>query len=96
MRWLLMAPVWLYRRLLSPFKPRCCRFVPTCSSYALEALRVHGAIVGSWLTLRRILRCHPFCEPGYDPVPGRRRQARADGITRSAPSRPATDRPPPG
>ncbi len=64
-----MLPVWLYRRCISPWKPACCRFHPTCSGYALEALRVHGALRGSWLTLRRLLRCQPFCEPGFDPVP---------------------------
>lgn len=69
MKWLLMLPVWLYRQLVSPWKPKTCRFHPTCSSYALEALRVHGALRGSWLVLRRLLRCHPFCEPGFDPVP---------------------------
>ena len=82
-----MAPVWLYQRLLSPLKPRCCRFHPTCSSYALEALRVHGAFYGSWLTLRRIVRCHPFCAPGYDPVPPRR------GAAPTEPTGSATDRP---
>lgn len=78
MRWLLMLPVHAYRRLISPLKPRCCRFDPTCSQYALDALRVHGALRGSWLTARRLLRCHPFCDPGYDPVPepGYRRRGR--------------------
>jgi len=71
-RWLLMLPVWLYQKLVSPLKPRTCRFHPSCSQYALEALRVHGALRGSWLTLRRLLRCHPLCEPGFDPVPPRR------------------------
>lgn len=66
---LLSIPVWLYRKLISPFKPATCRFEPSCSSYALEALRLHGAIRGTWLTARRICRCHPFCEAGYDPVP---------------------------
>jgi putative membrane protein insertion efficiency factor len=69
MRRLLMLPVWIYRRFLSPLKPRCCRFEPTCSQYALEALATHGSVRGLWLTVRRILRCHPFCEAGYDPVP---------------------------
>jgi len=68
-KWLLMLPVWLYRRCISPWKPRTCRFDPTCSQYALQALRRRGAIVGSWLTIRRLLRCHPYCEGGYDPVP---------------------------
>ena len=61
--------VLFYRKVLSPLKPACCRFTPTCSAYALEALRVHGAIYGSWLTLKRILRCQPFGGSGYDPVP---------------------------
>lgn len=64
-----MLPVWLYRRCVSPFKPRCCRFHPTCSAYAMQALHERGAFAGSWLTLRRLLRCHPFTEPGFDPVP---------------------------
>jgi putative membrane protein insertion efficiency factor len=78
-RYLLMLPVWLYQKVVSPLKPRTCRFDPSCSAYALEALRVHGAIKGSWLTLRRILRCHPFTEPGYDPVPPRRRRLPREG-----------------
>jgi putative membrane protein insertion efficiency factor len=72
MRQVLMLPVRFYRKFLSPLKPRCCRFDPTCSQYALDALREHGSLRGSWLTLRRILRCHPFCKAGYDPVPPRR------------------------
>ena len=75
MKYLLIAPIWLYQRLLSPLKPRTCRFHPTCSSYAIEALRVHGALRGSWLTVRRLLRCQPFCEGGWDPVPPRRGDA---------------------
>lgn len=71
MRRILMLPVRFYRAFLSPLKPRCCRFEPTCSEYALVALREHGSLRGCWLTLRRILRCHPFCEAGYDPVPQR-------------------------
>ena len=65
----LSLPVRFYRRVISPLKPPTCRFHPTCSSYALGALRIHGALKGSWLTARRLCRCHPFCEPGYDPVP---------------------------
>ena len=66
---LLSLPVRFYRRVISPLKPPTCRFDPTCSSYALDALRVHGAVKGSWLTVRRLCRCHPFCAPGHDPVP---------------------------
>lgn len=73
MKWLLMLPIWLYRRLISPWKPPTCRFVPTCSQYGLEALRTHGALRGSWLLLRRLARCHPFTAPDFDPVPPRRR-----------------------
>lgn len=69
MKWLLALPIRLYRRLISPCKPPTCRFRPTCSEYALEALRVHGAGKGAWLALRRLCRCHPFSEPDFDPVP---------------------------
>jgi hypothetical protein len=70
MKHLLLLPVWLYRALVSPWKPPCCRFRPTCSEYALQALRAHGALRGLWLIGWRLLRCQPFCEPGFDPVPG--------------------------
>ena len=66
---MLTGGVLFYRKFLSPLKPGCCRFTPTCSAYALEALRVHGAVKGSWLTIKRILRCQPFGGSGYDPVP---------------------------
>ena len=66
------ALVWLigvYRRRISPLTPRHCRFEPTCSAYALEAITVHGSVKGSWLAVRRVLRCHPWALGGYDPVP---------------------------
>jgi uncharacterized protein len=66
---LLMLPVRFYQLVISPLKPKTCRFDPTCSSYALQALRMHGGFKGSWLTVKRLCRCHPFCEPGFDPVP---------------------------
>ena len=58
-----------YRLLLSPWLGSACRFEPTCSAYSLQALQEHGAATGSYLTLRRLARCHPGCEGGYDPVP---------------------------
>lgn len=64
--------VGLYRRWISPLTPRHCRFEPTCSAYALEAIRAHGALRGTGLALRRIGRCHPFTAGGVDPVPSRK------------------------
>ncbi len=58
-----------YQLFLGPILPRACRFHPSCSTYALAALRLHGAIGGSWLTARRIFRCHPWGGGGFDPVP---------------------------
>lgn len=68
--WLLALPVRAYRLLFSPWVGHNCRYQPTCSAYALEALARHGALRGGWLTLRRIGRCHPWGGSGYDPVPG--------------------------
>ena len=61
--------VWLYRKLVSPFLGNHCRFDPSCSAYAEEALREHGVLRGGWLTSRRISRCHPWGGSGHDPVP---------------------------
>ena len=64
--------IWLvkgYRLLLSPWLGASCRFTPTCSVYAIEALEVHGAAHGSYFTLKRLVRCQPFCAGGHDPVP---------------------------
>ncbi|MEE9145640.1 MAG: membrane protein insertion efficiency factor YidD [Candidatus Binatia bacterium] len=58
-----------YRRFLSPFLPRACRYFPSCSAYTLEAVRRYGINRGLWLALKRLLHCHPSCEGGYDPVP---------------------------
>jgi len=69
MRRLLIAIVRAYQYLLSPWWGSQCRFTPTCSHYAIEALERHGALGGSWLATRRILRCHPWSAGGYDPVP---------------------------
>lgn len=66
---LLIAPIRFYRRFISPYTPPSCRYTPTCSQYAIEALRKHGPFKGTWLAVRRILRCHPWGGHGYDPVP---------------------------
>lgn len=69
MKRLLLALIRAYQLTLSPIVGYHCRFTPTCSNYAAEAIRVHGAWRGSWLAVRRISRCHPFCDGGIDPVP---------------------------
>ena len=66
---LLIAPIRFYQRFISPLTPPSCRFTPTCSQYAVEAIRKHGPIRGLYLAVRRILRCHPWGGSGYDPVP---------------------------
>lgn len=69
MRRFFMACIRLYQRTFSRMKTPCCRFYPTCSAYALEAVRRFGALKGGILSIRRILRCNPFCRGGIDPVP---------------------------
>lgn len=69
MRYILIALIRVYQRLISPLLGPRCRFQPTCSAYAVEALQVHGFFRGSWLALKRIARCHPGNEGGADPVP---------------------------
>lgn len=72
LRWLttcLIFPIEFYRKYVSPLTPPSCRFTPTCSLYALEAIRRYGPFKGGYLTLRRILKCHPWGGSGYDPVP---------------------------
>lgn len=68
MRELLIALLRCYKRWLSPMLPQACRFYPTCSEYTLQAIEKHGARKGLWLGVKRIARCHPFQEGGYDPV----------------------------
>lgn len=72
LRTIATAPLRFYRRYLSPLKPPMCRFAPTCSQYAIEAVEAHGIVRGGALAIWRILRCQPFARAGYDPVPPRR------------------------
>jgi hypothetical protein len=69
MRFILLAIIKFYQLAISPFIAPSCRYTPTCSCYAIESVQRHGALRGSWLSLKRILRCHPWHEGGYDPVP---------------------------
>lgn len=69
MKAFLIGAIRFYQVYLSPLKPPCCRFVPTCSEYALEAIQKYGPVKGSWLAVKRIAKCHPFHKGGYDPVP---------------------------
>ena len=69
MKALLLGAIRAYRLLLSPWWGGQCRFTPTCSDYAAEAITRHGSLSGSWLALRRLARCHPWCAGGFDPVP---------------------------
>jgi putative membrane protein insertion efficiency factor len=71
--WWLQRLILLYRRLLSPVLGSRCRYLPTCSEYALEAIEYHGGIRGGWMAAKRLGRCHPFHEGGYDPVPRKAR-----------------------
>ena len=78
----LIGLVRVYRIVISPLFPPCCRYYPTCSAYAVQAIRMHGPIPGAWLALKRVARCHPWAPGGLDPVP-----ARASG---SAPGKSST------
>ncbi|MCI6086540.1 membrane protein insertion efficiency factor YidD [Selenomonas sp.] len=69
MKRLLLLLISFYRAAISPMLPPSCRYVPTCSAYAMEAIEKYGAWKGGWLACKRILRCHPFHKGGYDPVP---------------------------
>ena len=75
LRLLCILPIRFYQLVISPLLPPACRFYPTCSAYAIEAILRHGVFYGSWLTLKRLLRCHPWGGSGYDPVPKVRKKA---------------------
>lgn len=69
MKFLALAPIRFYQIILSPLLPPTCRFVPSCSQYAVEAISYFGMVKGGWLAVKRLARCHPFNAGGYDPVP---------------------------
>jgi putative membrane protein insertion efficiency factor len=69
MKYQVISIIKLYQKIISPLTPPSCRFYPTCSHYGVEAVEKHGALKGTYLAVKRILRCHPFNEGGYDPVP---------------------------
>lgn len=72
LKYLFLIPVYFYKYAISPLTPASCRHVPTCSEYAVRAIKIHGALKGSWLAIKRLSRCHPWGTSGYDPVPPRR------------------------
>ncbi len=80
MKRIMIGIVRLYQKFISPLKPPCCRFTPSCSTYAIEAFQKRGFFVGLGLSVFRILRCNPFCKAGFDPVPDKRlREKRKSG-----------------
>lgn len=96
MRYLLIGLLKAYRLVVSPLYGNVCRYYPSCSAYALRAVEVHGALKGTWLAGRRLLRCHPWAPGGYDPVPGtpeHEEEARLSGATVAAPAPPSSPGP---
>jgi uncharacterized protein len=77
LRWTLIGFLRAYRLLISPLYGQVCRYHPTCSAYALDAVTTHGSLRGTWLAARRLARCHPWASGGYDPVPPRSSRASA-------------------
>jgi len=85
-RWLLIGLLRAYRLLISPIYGQVCRYHPSCSAYALGAVTDHGSVRGSWLAVRRLVRCHPWAAGGYDPVPPRSPRGPAVSEPLSSPS----------
>ena len=85
---LLLASIGFYRQWISPLLGPRCRFIPSCSAYGLEAIERHGPWRGSWLTLKRLLRCHPWCAGGLDPVPPARTAPATRPLTQTLPKNP--------
>ncbi len=81
MKYVLIGLLKAYRAVISPIYGQVCRYHPSCSAYALEAVTVHGSVRGSWLAVRRVGRCHPWAAGGYDPVPPRSSRVRADTVS---------------
>lgn len=81
--WLLIQPIRFYQRFITPYTPATCRYYPTCSEYAVQSLRTHGAVKGLILTAWRLLRCNPWSQGGIDPTPGRGRWRSARTLTTS-------------
>lgn len=71
--WILLLPVYFYKYAISPLTPASCRHIPSCSEYAVQAIKTHGPIKGIWLATKRISKCHPWGTEGYDPVPPKRK-----------------------
>ncbi|MFB9859651.1 membrane protein insertion efficiency factor YidD [Salinicoccus siamensis] len=74
MKSILLSMIRFYQKAISPMFPPSCRFYPTCSNYSIDAVQEHGAIKGGYLAVRRILKCHPFHEGGFDPVPAKEKK----------------------